>query len=269
MAPSQKRRARQQQGQVNKCVKYSVFFYNFFFWIIGTLLLVFGILGLTSKENVNLDEITGLVVDPMWMFIVLGAIVFIISFAGCIGALRENTCLMKFFCFSLAIIILLEITAVILAIVYKTEVDSFIGNWIERAINDYMDDPDIQFLLDEMQIGLECCGSTSPNDWDINMYFNCSSPAASACGVPYSCCVPDETSDVINYQCGYGVRSIPATQWYGIIWTDGCAASVNYWLLQNTIIISVIIAVVLILQILSIFFVRYMIEDIEMIKALW
>ncbi|XP_070545408.1 tetraspanin-17-like [Ptychodera flava] len=269
MANTQKRRARQQQGQVNKCVKYSLFFYNFIFWIIGSLLLVFGIWGLVSKKNANLDEITGLVVDPMWMFVILGAVIFVISFAGCIGALRENTCLLKFFCVALGFIVLLEITALILAIVYKTEADSVMGNWIQKAINDYMDDPDIQFLLDNMQSGLRCCGAVDPNDWDSNRYFNCSSPAVSACGVPYSCCVPDEDSDVVNYQCGYGVRRLPEVDWFGLIWIDGCNSAISYWLLQNIIIVSVAIGVILIVQIISIFFVRYMLEDIEMIKALW
>ena len=38
---------------------------------------------------------------------------------------------------------------------------------------------------------LQCCGITSPNDWNNNGYFNCSNVESSeACGVPYSCCRP-------------------------------------------------------------------------------
>ena len=34
--------------------------------------------------------------DPVWMVLVVGAITFILGFAGCVGALRENICLLKF-----------------------------------------------------------------------------------------------------------------------------------------------------------------------------
>ena len=34
----------------------------------------------------------------------------------------------------------------------------------------------------------KCCGGETYNDWQRNIYFNCSSPGAEACGVPFSCC---------------------------------------------------------------------------------
>lgn len=34
--------------------------------------------------------------DPAWMFVIIGALIFIIGFSGCIGALRENTLFLAF-----------------------------------------------------------------------------------------------------------------------------------------------------------------------------
>ncbi|KAA0193348.1 hypothetical protein HAZT_HAZT000272, partial [Hyalella azteca] len=56
---------------------------------------------------------------------------------------------------------------------------------------------------------LECCGIEGPNDWDRNVYFNCSSEAVGsreACGVPFSCCKLKPQEIIKNKQCGYDVR---------------------------------------------------------------
>lgn len=38
-----------------------------------------------------------------------------------------------------------------------------------------------------------CCGAKDPNDWNLNVYFNCSQSHLSRekCGVPFSCCISD------------------------------------------------------------------------------
>lgn len=45
----------------------------------------------------------------------------------------------------------------------------------------------------------KCCGGKNTNDWDQNIYFNCTSPGNEACGVPFSCCKSvSSVSDLYN-----------------------------------------------------------------------
>ena len=39
----------------------------------------------------------------------------------------------------------------------------------------------------------ECCGAFEADDWNLNIYFNCTdtNPSREKCGVPFSCCTKD------------------------------------------------------------------------------
>ncbi|KAM9849478.1 tetraspanin-17 isoform 1-T1 [Aulostomus maculatus] len=197
-------------AEVSCCVKYFLFGFNIIFWLLGAAFLGIGLWAWAEKGVLsNLSSITDLGgFDPVWLFIVVGGVMFILGFAGCIGALRENTLLLKFFSVFLGLIFFLELTAGILAFVFKDWIKDQLNFFINNNVKAYRDDIDLQNLIDFAQEYWSCCGAHGPDDWNLNIYFNCtkSNPSRESCGVPFSCCVKDPAEDVINTQCGYDVR---------------------------------------------------------------
>ncbi|NWI67922.1 TSN14 protein, partial [Todus mexicanus] len=157
----------------------------------------------------DLTKVTGLHgLDPVVLVLLVGIVMFTLGFAGCVGALRENICLLKFFCGAIVFIFLLELAAAVLAFLFQDWVRDRVKEFFENNIKSYRDDIDLQNLIDSLQKINHCCGAQGPDDWDFNIYFNCSSESKSRekCGVPFSCCIPDPAQKVVNTQCGYDVR---------------------------------------------------------------
>ncbi|ROL50224.1 Tetraspanin-17 [Anabarilius grahami] len=200
----------------------------------------------------NISSITDLGgFDPVWLFIVVGGVMFILGFAGCIGALRENTLLLKFFSVFLGLIFFLELTAGILAFVFKDWIKDQLNFFINNNVKAYRDDIDLQNLIDFAQEYWSCCGAHGPNDWNLNIYFNCTdfNPSRERCGVPFSCCVKDPAEDVLNTQCGYDVRLQGELDQQKYIYTKGCVGQFEKWLQDNLIIVAGIFVGIALLQV--------------------
>ncbi|KAF7217908.1 transcript variant X1 [Nothobranchius furzeri] len=181
--------------EVSCCIKYFIFGFNIIFWFLGVTFLGIGLWAWSEKGVLsNISSITDLGgFDPVWLFLVVGGVMFILGFAGCIGALRENSFLLKFFSVFLGIIFFLELTAGVLAFVFKDWIKDQLKFFINNNIRAYRDDIDLQNLIDFTQEYWECCGAFGADDWNLNIYFNCtdSNPSREKCGVPFSCCTKD------------------------------------------------------------------------------
>ena len=63
--------------------------------LIGGLTVAIGLYARFEKTAYQ-DFFNDIVMDPAFALIIVGGIMFILGFTGCIGALRENVCLLKF-----------------------------------------------------------------------------------------------------------------------------------------------------------------------------
>ncbi|XP_038060185.1 tetraspanin-17-like [Patiria miniata] len=267
-------------SEISLCIKYSLFFANFFFWLAGCGCIAAGIWAWNDRGALgNLDAFlsSSPLVDPVLWFMVVGGIIFLLATFGCIGALRENIILLKIYSGLLGLILLIEIGGGVAIYFYRAEIEEKIAEYLsEVAIKNYRSNEDFQDIVDSLQSGLYCCGVNNYNDWDMNIYFNCSEKMVGtnanveACGVPFSCCLQDPASDVVNTQCGYGVRADRTKSQIGeAIYTTGCLDAFKTWLTTNLVVVAIAAGVIVLVEVFGFCFSTSLVSDIKRQKARW
>uniref|UniRef100_A0A8C2ZLH5 Tetraspanin n=1 Tax=Cyclopterus lumpus TaxID=8103 RepID=A0A8C2ZLH5_CYCLU len=241
--------------EVSCCYKYLMFSYNIIFWLAGVAFIAVGFWAWSEKGVLlDLTQVTRLHgFDPVWLVLVVGGVTFILGFAGCVGALRENICLLKFFSGVIGFIFVLELTAAVLAVVFQSQVREWINDFFLASVKGYRDDIDLQNLIDSLQRMNHCCGAQEPNDWDLNVYFSCNGThlRREKCGVPFSCCITDPAVSV---------------RLTDHIYTKGCIAALEDWLPGNLYTVAIVFIVISLLQMVGIYLARTLISDIEKVN---
>ncbi|NXA84814.1 TSN10 protein, partial [Thryothorus ludovicianus] len=214
------------------CVRYLAFLWNLLFLLLGLLTLAVGVWGLLAKSPPPGEERgVPLGSDPMLFFVLVGLGASAVSLAGCLGAVRASPCLLRFFLGAMLTFGGLEVLGGLLLLLARRRLQDALQDLLLLCLLRYQEDPDLQFLVDEVQRSLQCCGLESYRDWESNPYFNCSAPGAQACGVPASCCRdPLENGSVPNVQCGFGGLGLGPAAAGAVLHTGGCGAALTAWL---------------------------------------
>uniref|UniRef100_A0A3P9B3B0 Tetraspanin 2a n=1 Tax=Maylandia zebra TaxID=106582 RepID=A0A3P9B3B0_9CICH len=122
-----------------KCVKYLLFAFNIIFWVSGLLVLAVG-LWLRFDPN-TVDLLTG---DgaPYTFFIAVyillgaGALMMVVGFLGCFGAIRESQCLLALFFACLVIIFGAEVTAGVFGFLNKEQISEEVQKFYSSSTLD-------------------------------------------------------------------------------------------------------------------------------------
>nr|XP_057933608.1 tetraspanin-33 [Doryrhamphus excisus] len=247
---------------VSPVVKYLLFLFNFIFWLIAMAMIAIGVYARVEKHAET--ALACLSVDPAMMLLVVGVLMFIITFCGCVGSLRENICLLQFFCISLTIIFLLQLAAGVLGFIFSDKARNKVTQMVTNAIVHYRDDIDLQNLIDFGQKQFSCCGAVTYGDWSKNMYFNCtaSNPSQERCAVPFSCCIITK-DEVINTMCGQGMQEMEYVKASNYIYTNGCIDKVVDWIHSNLFLLGGIALGLAIPQLVGILLSQILINQIK------
>uniref|UniRef100_A0A3Q0QS10 Tetraspanin n=1 Tax=Amphilophus citrinellus TaxID=61819 RepID=A0A3Q0QS10_AMPCI len=211
-------------------IKYTLFIFCYFFWV---------------------NVVDTLMVDPALLLIIVGSVMFLITFLGCFGALRNATCLLKMFLGFLVAILLLQIAAGVVGYFFTETVMERTERLMMKAIERYREDQDLENAIDFIQKKFQCCGVESYKNWSRNAYFECSgtNPSLEGCGVPFSCCIRPQNQSVLNTMCGYGMQQLEEKLASRNIFTIGCLDKIVWWAKNNLLLVAGLTAGLLLLEI--------------------
>ncbi|XP_022050395.1 tetraspanin-33 [Acanthochromis polyacanthus] len=231
-----------------RAIKYILFIFCYFFWVVSAILIAVGTYAKIAKEKDVVDTLT---VDPALLLIIVGSVMFLITFLGCFGALRNATCLLKMFLAILVIIFLLQIAAGVMGYLFTDTVMERTEKLMMKAIVRYREDRDLENAIDFIQKKFQCCGVESYKDWSQNMYFECSdtNPSLEACGVAFSCCIHLQNQTVLNTMCGYGMQQEEESLARHDIFTTGCLEKIVSWAKNNLLLVAGLTGGLLLLEV--------------------
>ncbi|XP_069345532.1 CD9 antigen isoform X3 [Eulemur rufifrons] len=147
-----------------KCIKYLLFGFNFIFWLAGIAVLAIGLwLRFDSQtksifeqetNNNNSSFYTG-----VYILIGAGALMMLVGFLGCCGAVQESQCMLGLFFGFLLVIFAIEIAAAIWGYSHKDEVIKDIQELYEDTYNKLKTKEGPQReTLKAIHYALDCCG---------------------------------------------------------------------------------------------------------------
>lgn len=155
-------------GTFSQCVQFLAFLWNLFFLLLGLLALAVGVWGLLTKGSLGGERLAPLGSDPMLLFVLVGLGASAVSLAGCLGALHSSPCLLRFFVGSVLAFAGLEVLGGLLLLAARHRLRDALRDALLLCLLRYQDEPDLRFLVDEVQRSLRCCGLGSYRDWEAN-----------------------------------------------------------------------------------------------------
>ncbi|CAH8490115.1 unnamed protein product [Schistosoma margrebowiei] len=155
--------------------------------------------------------------------IIIGAVVLIVSFLGCCGAIKENVYMLYLYSFLLVVLLVSELAIPIVAFVYRQEIDERLEKSMTSAINNPT--KEVTLFMDLIQSSFQCCGVKSSEDYTK--------------GAPKSC-----KKD-------------------GKVFKEGCVSVFAAFLKRNLIIIACVAFGVCFLQFLTVIITWFMVHQIK------
>ncbi|KAL4225632.1 hypothetical protein ACF0H5_016318 [Mactra antiquata] len=227
------------KGSAYSCIKYSFIAFNILIWLLGLGVLTVGIWMHVNRAPYSELLLNSTFFSATVLTIIAGAIIFVVGFCGCCGAILESQCMLITYFIFVLVLFGLEVAATCLCLTHKVQIQKFLHAEVQYSIQeDYnsnlLDTPNggVVAAVDSIQEYFKCCGIDNQTDWyKISAWPNENN-------VPTSCC--------IRPQPGCGNSESQSS-----IYPRGCLEEVKYWFMKNMYTLGVLALVVAVLQVLN------------------
>ncbi|NXG50819.1 TSN8 protein, partial [Psilopogon haemacephalus] len=164
-------------ARVSSCMKYSMFIFNFIFWLCGCIILGVSIWIRVSKNAQQVNALSGaqdcLKCGRVDVLIGVGSVIMVLGFLGCCGAIKESQCMLLLFFIGLLLILILQVAGGVLGAVYRSQIETSINQTLTENINilksSTEDSKVFQEKFQKFQEMNQCCGLLNgPADWGKN-----------------------------------------------------------------------------------------------------
>lgn len=233
-------------------IKYLLFVFNLFFFVLGSLIFCFGIWILVDKTS--FVSFVGLSFMPLQIWskalAISGILTMGLALLGCVGALKELRCLLGLYFGILLLLFVTQITLGILISTQRIRLVRRVKDVVQKTIHNYHANPEetaAEESWDYVQFQLRCCGWNSPQDW-LGV-SSLRSNVSEGYRLPCSCYNSSATNDsAIFFKIPLPQSSrlrpqarpehstdlcvVPANSY---TYREGCAESLQKWLHNNLI----------------------------------
>ncbi|XP_074853634.1 CD82 antigen [Carettochelys insculpta] len=238
-----------------KVTKYFLFLFNLLFFILGAVILGFGLWILLDNSSFIsfLQTSSETLKVSAYVLAGVGALTMLLGFLGCIGAVNEVRCLLGLYITLLMMILLAQVAAGLLIYFQRDalqrEMSSIVHNFIREYNPDDHDKEKLQDAWDYVQKQLSCCGWTGPENWRDNEILN-----KTPTHYPCSCFHSNGSVDLqpTSGFCSTQANNMTASDADWPVHTNGCMKNVQSWLQDNLGIILGVCTGVAVIELLGI-----------------
>lgn len=203
-----------------KCLKYTMCVANFLCFVCGVVVLSFGVY---LMVNFNFSALTPSLasLNIPSMLLISGIIITCVSFLGFLGALKENRCLLLTFFLVIFLLMVLELAAACLMLVYEAEIGKIVTEDLNNGLQNARNVSEKMSDWGTVQETFQCCGVHNASDWGHN--------------TPNTCCETPPCNPSNSYK-------------------EGCMDKLKKWFEENFLTTGISVIVICIIEVLGMCF---------------